>query len=74
LIALGLLYWDLVFLFRGGPAALASFLRDQFRAVRNGLRERNAGTVAASERWLPWMTRHTLGGIVRQMRTMRRSP
>jgi hypothetical protein len=73
LIALGLLYWDLVFLFGSGPRALAAFLRDQVVAIRLGLRERNAVTLRASERWLPWMTRHTLRGLLRQMRTMRRA-
>jgi GT2 family glycosyltransferase len=70
LIVLGVLYWDLLFLLRGGPRFFARALGHQFAFVARGLAARKRTVGEDARRWLPWMTRHSLRGLLAQKRRM----
>jgi GT2 family glycosyltransferase len=73
LVLMGMAYWTAVFIRHAGWRAAWAFVADLALGIRRGLRERDARMLRSSERWRPWMTRHTLGGVLRQLRTMRRA-
>ena len=70
LIAASYLYWDAVFLFSGGPRFFARAVAAQLRGALDGLRQRDRRVVREARRWLPWLTRHSLRGVLAQKRTM----
>jgi hypothetical protein len=57
-------------LFRGGPRFFARAVAAQVRGALDGLRQRDRSVVRAARRWLPWVTRHSLAGLLAQKRTM----
>ncbi len=64
LIAMSYAYWNLYFLRHGGPRLFLRAVFQQLAFLARGLGERRRHRVAA-DRWLPWMTRHTLGELWR---------
>src|SRR5207247_7936005 len=60
LVCLSLAYWDAVFLLQGGPGLFIRAVKSQVEYARRGVIERLRGKGVPAERWLPWMTDHTL--------------
>jgi GT2 family glycosyltransferase len=68
LLLLSLAYIDAGLLVRGGLRFFARAVSSQIMFFVRGLRERSAGNSAAAEKWLPWMTRHGLGDLLKERR------
>lgn len=70
LLLLGVAYWDLVFLLRGGLRYFARAVSQQLAFIAAGLRARSRSVAEDARRWLPWLTRHSLRGALAQKRRM----
>jgi GT2 family glycosyltransferase len=66
LLLLSLAYVNAMFLVRGGLRSFARAVFSQITFFARGLRERPANNSAAAEKWLPWMTRHSLRDLLKQ--------
>jgi GT2 family glycosyltransferase len=64
LILGSLLYWDLLFLWHGGPRLLVRALAGQVVYGRRGVAERRRHGINP-QAWLPWMTRHGVRDMLR---------
>ncbi|HKO59211.1 MAG TPA: glycosyltransferase family 2 protein [Thermoanaerobaculia bacterium] len=69
-ILLGVLYWDLVFLMRGGPRFFVRAVGQQLAFIGRGFAARKRTVGKDARGWLPWMTRHSLRGLLAQKRRM----
>ncbi len=70
LIAVSFLYWDAVFLLRGGPTFFVRAVAAQLHGAASGLRQRDRAVIQEAPRWLRWLTRQSLSGLLTQKRTM----
>ncbi len=71
LLAMSYVYWNFYFLRHGGPGLFFRAIYQQAAFLARGLGERRRAHGVVAERWLPWMTRHTLSDLSRA-RTERR--
>jgi GT2 family glycosyltransferase len=69
-ILMSFVYWDFVFLLRGGPVFFVRAVAAQIRGAFEGWRARGRDLPATAALWVPWMTHHSLTELLAQKRTM----